>query len=555
MTEREKRSARKRWRLYKQQVRAKQKKVSENKSPPKSPSSACSSHQKLSSKKKKNREEAKCYRENKLLKEKIVNLEKKHAIYRKRLQRAKEQSSNDALKGNVLTPRSKTRKLLRNFSKKEVKRALLFHNALIDQLRLAHKLRPAVSPVPGILSGSIIRKYKLKSVAMRSCGIHTRNKLLQRSSLSRRMYKIVQEFYERDDVSRITAGMKNTVTKKKSKKQRRILCDSLQNLHQKYLSENPPMSYSTFCRLRPFWVLFPSERDRNTCQCKLCENTNFMFRALKNANVLEAQSLDELLEGREWNYDKKKRNDEIQWEEWTTKSEKREIKRGNKFERKNVTFTVKETFSNNVSNLVDKFDNQIKRYRSHSINIKNQYRYYKERKENLEENSCLLHIDFSENYVCKLSNEIQSMHFGASKKQLSLHTGIFYIGKNEKQTFATVSESLAHNPGAIWAHLRPILLNIRQSSDVEKIYIFSDGPTTQYRQKCNFFMFSTELHKLGFSYAEWNFFESGHGKGIPDAVGGSLKRKADSKVKFGCDITSAKTFVDSVAGGKLMLVL
>lgn len=141
------------------------------------------------------------------------------------------------------------------------------------------------------------------------------------------------------------------------------------------------------------------------------------------------------------------------------------------------------------------------------------------------------------------------MHFGASKKQLSLHTGIFYICKNEKQTFATVSESLAHNPGAIWAHLRPILLNIRQSSDVEKIYIFSDGPTTQYRQKCNFFMFSTELHKLGFSYAEWNFFESGHGKGIPDAVGGSLKRKADSKVKFGCDITSAKTFVDSVAGG------
>lgn len=390
MTEREKRSARKRWRLYKQQVRAKQKKVSESKSPPKTPSSACSSHQKLSSKKKKKREEAKCYRENKLLKEKIINLEKKHAIYRKRLQRAKEQSSNDALKGNVLTPRSKTRKLLRNFSKKEVKRALLFHNALIDQLKLAHKLRPAVSPVPGILSGSIIRKYKLKSVAMRSCGIHTRNKLLQRSSLSRRMYKIVQEFYERDDVSRITAGMKNTVTKKKSKKQRRILCDSLQNLHQKYLSENPPMSYSTFCRLRPFWVLFPSERDRNTCQCKLCENTNFMFRALKNANVLEAQSLDELLEGREWNYDKKKRNDEIQWEEWTTKSEKREIKRGNKFERKNVTFTVKETFSNNVSNLVDKFDNQIKRYRSHSINIKNQYRYYKERKENLEENSCFI---------------------------------------------------------------------------------------------------------------------------------------------------------------------
>lgn len=36
-----------------------------------------------------------------------------------------------------------------------------------------------------------------------------------------------------------------------------------------------------------------------------------MFRVLKNVNVLEVQSLDEFLEGKEWNYDKKKRNDEI----------------------------------------------------------------------------------------------------------------------------------------------------------------------------------------------------------------------------------------------------
>jgi hypothetical protein len=107
--------------------------------------------------------------------------------------------------------------LLRNFSKKEVRRTLLFHNALIDQLKMTHKSRPTVSPVPGILSGCILRKYKLKSVAVSSCGIYTRNKLVQRSSLSRRMYRIVQKFYERDDVSRLTTGMKNTVTKKSPK--------------------------------------------------------------------------------------------------------------------------------------------------------------------------------------------------------------------------------------------------------------------------------------------------------------------------------------------------
>lgn len=71
------------------------------------------------------------------------------------------------------------------------------------------------------------------------------------------------------------------------------------------------MSYLIFCRFRLFWVLFLLEMDRNLCQCKLCENINIMFRVLKNVNVLEVQSLDEFLEGREWNYDIKKRNDEI----------------------------------------------------------------------------------------------------------------------------------------------------------------------------------------------------------------------------------------------------
>lgn len=74
------------------------------------------SHQKMASLKKKKRQEAKCYRENKLLREKIKKLEKKQETYEKRLQRAKIQSADD----KTLTLRSKTRKLLRNFSRKEV---------------------------------------------------------------------------------------------------------------------------------------------------------------------------------------------------------------------------------------------------------------------------------------------------------------------------------------------------------------------------------------------------------------------------------------------------
>lgn len=75
------------------------------------------------------------------------------------------------------------------------------------------------------------------------------------------------------------------------------------------------------------------------------------------------------------------------------------------------------------------------------------------------------------------------------------------------------------------------------------IEIFSDGQATQYKQKYNFYLTSIKLSKLGFKNVTWSFFESGHGKGIPDAVGGSVKKYVDKQVKYGKDDTSASEFV------------
>ncbi|CAG2256864.1 unnamed protein product [Mytilus edulis] len=80
--------------------------------------------------------------------------------------------------------------------------------------------------------------------------------------------------------------------------------------------------------------------------------------------------------------------------------------------------------------------------------------------------------------------------------------------------------------------------------------LVSDGPTTQYRQKGNFYLACTNLPKYGFQNFCWNFFEAGHGKGIPDAVGGALKRHADTEVKFGKDITNADIFLDCMSNSE-----
>ncbi|KAL8581932.1 hypothetical protein ACOMHN_010306 [Nucella lapillus] len=54
------------------------------------------------------------------------------------------------------------------------------------------------------------------------------------------------------------------------------------------------------------------------------------------------------------------------------------------------------------------------------------------------------------------------------------------------------------------------------------------------------------LFGMGFEFGSWNFFAASHGKGIPDAIGGIVKRTADRGVLQGWDITSSHEFVQLV---------
>ena len=76
--------------------------------------------------------------------------------------------------------------------------------------------------------------------------------------------------------------------------------------------------------------------------------------------------------------------------------------------------------------------------------------------QSLQSNELGLLIDFSENYSCKHETEVQSVHFGASRVQCTLHTGMVY-SSNFSQGFATLSKSLRHDPSAIIVHIKNIL--------------------------------------------------------------------------------------------------
>ena len=374
--------------------------------------------------------------------------------------------------------------------------------------------------------------------------------------------QLLLNFFERDDNTRITTGKKQTCTKDKIKKQKRILLDSMLNLHEKFLAENPDknISYVTFTRNRPFWVRIPTAKDRDTCLCKKHENIQLMADKLFQLGLIKVKNCENTLEMiccNTSNYDCMARecgicrdrviafsshgpiNEDavVVWSEWTTVNE--EYKKDG--QSKTAKVTAKRIKRGSLGELKAKFDESVRNVLArHVYIIRHQFRCYKQLKETLDVNEVVVHVDFSENYVCRNAAEIQAAHFGASNRQASLHTGVLYTVDGHV-SFASISTSFRHDPAAIWAHLRPILLELRQTNpEISDIHFFSDGPTTQYKNKQNFFLFSTQLHQMGFTAGSWNFFESGHGKGASDANGGFLKRHADAQLNCGVDIPDAK---------------
>lgn len=134
-----------------------------------------------------------------------------------------------------------------------------------------------------------------------------------------------------------------------------------------------------------------------------------------------------------------------------------------------------------------------------------------------------------------------SVHFGPSQT-ITLHTGVVYHKGECVVSFCTVSDYNKHGPSAIWAHLKPVLNHVKKIySTVNTVYFVSDGPTTQYRCKSNFFLLSSYVLDLGFRIGNWTFLEAGHGKGPADGIGGAVKRSADVFVAHGGSINDAET--------------
>ncbi|KAG5885942.1 hypothetical protein JTB14_018396 [Gonioctena quinquepunctata] len=365
-----------------------------------------------------------------------------------------------------------------------------------------------------------------------------------------RVYSIIPEldshdiidFLEKDETSRMCPGKRDLFRSGKLLKQKRLLTDNMRNLHKKILnSVTYKISLSTFCRYRPFWVTWANLKERDTCKCVVHANMELIISKLHENKVILHNNIPSLLSDitcdiyctkclfrecincrdKALEYNLSQVTKTVTYRQWMYENSTYE-KNG---ETKIVRKPLKKKRNVTLKKLVLVLEETLKSFLLHAGNIAHQYQMMTQLKKKLSTNEVLIHIDFSENYCCKYWEEIQAVHFGGGRQQVTLHTGVLYL-KNpddtvKAQSFCTLSDNNRHDSIAVWAHLEPIFDWLKnQRPNIHAVHILSDSPVNRYRNKFVYHIVSHHLKYFlpGMNNFTWNYSEPGHGKGAPAQV-------------------------------------
>ena len=205
-----------------------------------------------------------------------------------------------------LTPRSQAERDLnklgiRGQNAEKIRNKLIAHNALVAEIKdasrpLAGKRRQSLH---GFVMRKIVKKYRVVNLIRKEIGVsknvrsRVQKKTMTSSPKKSRLFqwhatmkgKII-DFLKRGDNSTCLPGKRDPKKVGDQQLQKYILNDYLENLHIKFLAENPTvhLSYFTFTRMRPKEMIPVSYSSRKTCLCEKHQNFSLKLVPLKTCN-------------------------------------------------------------------------------------------------------------------------------------------------------------------------------------------------------------------------------------------------------------------------------
>jgi hypothetical protein len=291
--------------------------------------------------------------------------------------------------------------------------------------------------------------------------------------LSENTVKLVLDFYNRDDVSRVYPGKRDVVTIKingeKTIFQKRLILANLKEIYKLFKDEHPSakVGLSKFMDLRPKYCLLAGDPGTHSvCVCTTHQNMKLMLEGchikqltqndavnietskdciskiicnpsqpqcyfLECANCPGADNLKKMFD----DIFELNSIDNITYKKWTTTHR-----------------SQLETIVDKSSEFVEKLIENLKKLLLHSFYATEQNAFFNNLKNSLKEGECVVICDFSENYAFVCQDAVQGFHW--NNDQATIHPFVIYYRNSDTNaidhtSLVIISDCLKHDTVAV----------------------------------------------------------------------------------------------------------
>lgn len=392
-----------------------------------------------------------------------MKLREENMLLRRKIDNDRKKIERLNIKANPTTPLSpisNLKKTLENSNlDKELQSTLIVGEVLKQQITATYKElnnNKEKDILKTVTSGKIVKKSGMLTQMNKIVAPVPRNRERIINLAKEEFIKIIKDFYF--EYSTIDPSKNGFVTINKEKHKRQFLQGTMKDLYHIFcLEKNIEICYTTFTKYRPDQCVEPKMSQRNTCACVVHENITVLAKALHSYKLIKENSdiqvsnaytclvsTENCFQRTCSNCKNKKisldlsnfHSPIIDYNKWVSKSEERISAKTNK--EIIVKLTKKEKRSLNTEDMQKYLDSEVEKFMEHCYRYFHQKNTLDKLRKSIPMDTCVIIIDFSENYVCKYGTEVQGAHFGASKTLVTLHTGVIYT-HNNSYSFATLS--------------------------------------------------------------------------------------------------------------------